>query len=201
MIPLFCQGKDKQAVTSAPVGLGVRLIPVTGASLLFEAGDRRFVSEGDGSACEYLGTVQSVATDSVAVEFATGATRTAGAPLWIPAALWAWPAGLGVTVRHARATGVEIRRSLGGTAYATRLLEPYEIESVRFESLPDGPFAALRAWFEDRAQDGLAEFTYIDAERAIRRVRLEAPRLEWSRSAKGLIAVGFDLQLLEALYI
>jgi len=202
MIPLFCQGKDVQRTTSQALGIGARQIPTAQAADYFRAGERVFVSEADVTDVEYLGTIQSVAADSITVELATQAARAEGAPLWTPGAMFEWPAGSDGAASRARHGGVEVVRSLGGEGYATRLHVPYDVESVRFENLTDDRFAQLSSWFDAPANGGLEEFTYVDATRVVWRVRLDAPVLEWSRNPRHLIAVGFNLHLLsEAVYV
>ena len=195
MIPFFCQGKDTQAATSGPLGLGTRTIPVTNAGALLHPGERLFINDPGGGPCEYLGRVHSVQVDSATVEFATGRTRAAGANVWTPALEFEWPAGPEVTVRRARHGGVELVRSLGGTAWSTRLESPHETEAVAFE-LSEDRFARFASWCEQTANDGLTDFTYVDSSRSASSVRLEIPTLEWSRTARGLIAVSFKLHLL-----
>jgi len=198
MIPLFCQGKDVQRETSEAIGIGARQIPTADAANQFRAGERVFISEPNGAEVEYLGTIQSVATDSITVELATAAAKSEGAKLWTPQEMFEWPAGaLGAAQRSCH-SGVEVVRSLGGVSYATRLHSPYETEKVRFENLSDERFEQLSSWFEQQANGGLDEFTYVDGAHAVWRVRLDAPTLEWSCTARDLVAVEFNLHLLSA---
>jgi len=202
MIPLFCQGKDVQRETSQAVGVGAKEIPTADAADHFRAGQRVFISEPDGSEIEYLGTILSVAINSITVELATQAAKSAGAKLWTPQTLFEWPSASADAAQRSRLTGDEVIRSLGGDCYATRLHSPCEIESVQFENLTDERFEQLSSWFEQQANEGLEEFTYVDASRVVYSVRLEAPKLEWTRTARNLIAVEFKLHLLsEASYI
>jgi hypothetical protein len=201
MIPLFCQDKDVQRTISQAVGIGTRQIPTEQAASYFRAGERVFVSKADATEVEYLGTIQTVATDSITVELATQVAHAVGAPLWTPGAVFEWPAGSDGAARRVRRGGVEVVRSLGGEGYATRLHLPYDVESVRFENLTDERFGQLSSWFDIQANGGLQEFTYVDAARVVWRVRLDAPALEWSRNPRNLIVVGFNLHLLsEAKY-
>lgn len=202
MIPLFCQGKDVQRETSEALGIGVRQIPTADADSHFFAGQRVFISETDETEIEFLGIILSVAADSITVEFATQAAKNSGAKLWTPPAVFDWPAGTADSSRRTRHSGVEVVRSLGGEAYATRLREPYNIEIVQFDNLSDERFARLFLWFDQNADGGLEEFTYVDAARAVWRVQWESPMLEWSRNPRGLVVVGFQLHLLsEASYV
>lgn len=197
MIPLFCQSKDVQRETSQAVGAGARLIPTADADDYFCAGQRVFISEPDASEVEFLGAIQSVAEDTITVELATQAAKSEGAKLWTPQAAFEWPAGAADAARRSRRSGVEVVRSLGGVAYATRLHSPYEIERVQFDNLTPERFAQLSSWFEQQADGGLEEFSYVDAARAVWRVRLDAPTLESSRNARDLLALHFDLHLLD----
>lgn len=201
IIPFFCQSKATQRETSQAVGIGTRLIPTLGAEDYFQPGQRIFISESDATEIEHLGTIQSVATDSITVGLATEAAKAVAAKLWTPEDVFEWPVGAEAAVRRMHHTGVGVIRSLGGDAYATRLQTPYEIEHVRFDNLTDDRFEQLSAWFEQQAGGGLEEFTYVNAAREVWRVRLDAPTLEWSRNPRDLIAVEFQLQLLnEASY-
>jgi hypothetical protein len=114
--------------------------------------------------------------------------------LWTPEAVFEWPAGRDVEAKRERRSAVAVERSLGGVAYATRLGAACACESVRFGNLTDERFAALLDWVEQKANDGLEAFSYIDASRVVRRVRLEAPSLEWQRNDRDLIAA--DLRIL-----
>ena len=202
IIPLFCQGKAVERETSQAVGIGAKVIPTPDAASYFESGNRIFISEPDATEIEYLGSVQSVAADSITATLATEAAKGSGAKLWTPAALFEWPVGSESAARRVRHTGVETVRSLGGNAWATRLESPYEIEVVRFDNLTREKSEQLSAWFDNEAGGGLEEFTYVDAARAVWRVRLDAPTLEWSPTARGLIAGEFKLHLLgEAAYV
>jgi len=202
MIPFFCQGKAVQRETSQAVGIGAKEIPTADALNHFRPGERVFISEPDGTEIEYLGTIQSVATDSITVELATQASKSEGAKLWTPQAMFEWPSGAPGAARRSHLTGVEAVRSLGNVSYATRLHSPYEIEDVRFDNLTDERFEQLLSWFEREANEGLEEFTYVDASRVVRRVRLDAPTVEWQRTARNLLAVEFKLHLLcQAEYI
>jgi hypothetical protein len=202
MIPLFCQGKAIQRETSQAVGMGARLIPTADANNYFHPGERIFISEPDATEVEFLGMIQSVASDSITVELATEAGKSEGAKLWTPQAVFEWPSGAAGEVRRSHHSGVEVVRSLGGVAYATRLRSAYEIESVRFENLTDGRFEQLSSWLGQQANDGLEEFTYVDPSRMLWRVRLDAPTLESSRNARDLVVIGFNLHLLsQASYI
>jgi hypothetical protein len=198
MTPLFCQGKDIQRETSAAVGIGARLIPTAEANSYFRPGVRVFISEPDATEVEFLGAIQSVASDSITVELATQAAKNEGAKLWTPLAVFEWPAGAAGATRRIHQGGVEVVRSLGGVAYATRLHSPCETENVRFDNLTDERFELLSSLFTQQANDGLEEFTYVDDGRAVWRVRLEAPTLESSRNARDLVVVGFNLHLLDA---
>jgi len=207
MIPLFCQGRAVERPTSQAVGMGAKQIPTDDATSYFSAGERVFISEADGSEVEYLGTIASVATNSVTVELATEAAKSEGAKLWTPEAMFEWPMQTGTArppaggrVRHG---GVEVVRSLGGEAYATRLGSAYVTESVRFENLTDERFGQLSSWLEQEADGGLEEFTYVDGSRVVRRVRLDVPAFEWTRRTAGdLIVAGFNLHFLaEATYV
>jgi hypothetical protein len=186
MIPLFCQSKSTQHVTSEAIGAGVREIPAADANAFFGEGERLFVSEPDGSEAEFLGRIQEIATDVITVELATQAAKGAGAKLWTPEAVFDWPVGDDVHSTRERQSGVEVVRSLGGAAYATRLRTACVSETVRFENLTDERFAALLDWIEQRSEDGLEEFTYVDVARVVRRVRLAVPSLEWHRNARDL---------------
>jgi len=201
MIPIFCRDKATERPTSQAVGIGATDIPIADASSYFAAGERVFISESDATEVEYLGTIRAADSDSITVEFATAAAKGAGAKVWTPDKVFEWPAGEDARAKRIRHSGVEVVRSLGGVAYATRLALPYEVEEVAFESLTDGRRAQLEDFFDEAADGGLDAFTYVDAARGVWRVRLDAPVLEWGRTARGLLAVEFRLQLLEgALY-
>lgn len=195
MIPLFCQSKEVQRETSGAVGAGVRIIPTLGAADSFRAGRRVFLSEFDQTKIEFLGTIQSVAADSITVAFATREGKAPGAKLWTPRSLFEWPVGLEPAAKRTQQTGVEIVRAVGGPAYATRLRQPHYVESVRFEDLTDERALQLAEWFTAQAAGGLEPFSYVDAARVIWRVALDAPALEWSRNARHLLSVSFCLQL------
>ena len=145
---------------------------------------------------EYLGMIRAVATDLVTVELATQASKAAGANLWTPVAVFEWPAGEGAAARRARQSGVEVVRSLGGVAYATRLREAGLAESVRFENLTEKRLGELLDWIEEEAGDGLDEFTYVDYARVLWRVRVEMPSFEWRRNERDLAVAEIRLLLL-----
>lgn len=198
MIPIFCQDKATERPTSQAVGIGATDIPVANASSYFNAGERAFISEPDATEVECLGTIQAADSDSITVEFATAAAKALGAMVWVPDKFFEWPAGEDVRARREQHSGVEVVRSLGGAAYSTRLHSPYEIETVAFDNVTGERRTQLAGFFDQAAEGGLEAFTYVDASRAVWRVRLDAPTLEWSRTARDLLAVEFRLQLLEA---
>lgn len=202
MIPFFCQGKDVQTATSGAVGVGTRTIPVQDASSYFASGLRLFISHADGSEVEYLGHVQSVDVDSVTVELATTVARAAGASVWTPLYALEWPAGRDVAVTRRRRTGVELVRTLGAEAYASRLHDAYEEISVRLSNLTDSRLDALLSWLEQQAEGALQDFTCVDADRTVWRVMFDLAALEWTRTERDLTLAEFNLQLLEkAVYV
>jgi hypothetical protein len=196
MIPFFCQNKATQQTTNAPVGLGSRTIPIADASSHFATGETVFISHSDGSAVEFLGTIEAADADSLTIEFATEIARATGALVWTPLHAFAWPPGRDVSVVRICRSGVEVMQALGGTAYATRLQTARESGNIRFANLTEERFEALRDWFDARADFGLEEFTYIDAARRVHRVCLATPDLSWRRTDRGLVAVEFELLLL-----
>lgn len=197
MIPIICQDKATERPTSQAVGIGATDIPITNASSYFNAGERAFISEPDATEVEYLGTIQAADADSITVEFATAAAKGSGAKVWVPDKIFEWPAGKEVRVRRVHDSGVEVVRSLGGKAYATRLRTAVEVEHVTFENVTDERRTELTDFFDQAADGGLDAFTYMDAARAVWQVRLDAPTLEWRRTARDLLAVEFRLQLLD----
>lgn len=202
MIPFFCKSKDIERTTSGAVGVGATEIPTVDAPSYFTAGDRLFISDPDGAGVEYLGTVVSVGSAMLTVEFATATARAAGDIIWTAQSRLDWPPGKRASIVSTKRSGVEVVRSLGGLGYATRLHDAYRVETVRFENLTDDRFATLSLWFDQQTNGGLDEFTYVDSDRVVRRVRFDAPQLEWRRTAEDLIALAFNLQLLaESSYI
>ena len=197
MKPVFAKGVGAQGQLSQGAAQGDTVLRVAGADQAFSVGDLVFCSEADGTETEYLGPASAVGGASVTAAFALAAAKSAGAPVWRPAARMVWPVGRSAPLLRVYDSGVEVQRTVSGALYHTRLREPYREETLVFDNLPRAAFDAYSDWFINTLGDGAEAFTFVDEERAVWTVKVMDTQLEQRESPAGVARVAVRLAVVE----
>lgn len=191
--PIFTKGTAlHRSLNSAPQA-GARIL-YCDESRDFSIGDRVFVAEADGSELEYMGVVR-VSGDPPWLEttLSMKKAKSANAAIWRAQSVFQWETVTAAPVQRVFHEGIVVDRSVGGGLWAVRVADPVREDTLRFNGVSRASFAAFRAWLAASTRNGLEEFTWVDEERQIARVRLLRCDLVQAENAPRTLA--FDLKL------
>lgn len=159
--PVFVKGKSNiRTVSSFTLNASSTTIVLTAAASPIAVGNFVFVSQADGTLCEYLGKATAVASATVTTMYRGRIARSAGALVWTPTASWqaASVISLGACSQD-WSTGIETLETTGAQPLHTKVAEHRDLVEMTWSMADRADRVALKAWLLANAGDGLGSFT------------------------------------------
>jgi hypothetical protein len=171
--PLFAHSKTGEREIAVSVEAGADGIPLADSSA-YSAGQVVFadLSNPSDSSLVFLGSVASVHPSGIVLARSLAFPLPAGTPVWAAAAHFQWPIMPVPSLERRHAGGVFVERSVGGALWSVKIADSWREDTVRFAGLPRSRFEALRLWIDTHVRGGADDFTWVDPEGALHRVRL-----------------------------
>lgn len=194
--PLFAKGKELERPLTHSANAGENFLRCAN-SYEFGIGQRTFVAESDGAELEYMGPV-TMAGDPPWVEtvLSLKQAKTVTATLWRAQTFFQWETVTSQPVQRAFHEGIVVERSVGGRLWSVRVADPLREDTLRFTGVSRPSFAAFQGWMAAATRGGLEEFTWVDEERQIARVRLVNCDLVQVENSPRTLAIDLKLAVL-----
>jgi hypothetical protein len=163
--PILAYGKTSAKLsTDATIAAGAVSIGVDNTDDAWALDDNLFISENDESETQFLGAVESIATNklSVTVDIPVSLSKGANARLWKPTTSYELQIGPGAALARRALTGVRTRVSRGGQVFSTRTSDNVNIVEFRYDSEDFGrafDWQGVVDWLRTNRRGGLDSFT------------------------------------------
>ena len=194
--PLFAVAKNLERALSHAETAGATDLHVPSPSD-FSVGAPIFVSEANGAEMEFLGRIRAIGDDTISVAFGLAADKSATAKIWTPSSAFPWEAVTSQPMERSFHEGIRVEQSVGGALWSVRTAEPLRTDRLRFREISRSHFAAFRSWLSAQVRGGLDDFTWVDEERNVARVRLVRCDFTQVEERPRVVELIVDLAVLE----
>ncbi len=189
---LFTRGLNPPQTLSDPVTSGETTFALTNADLFFSPGELLFIGDADGTYAEFLGSVSSVDSGSIASTLPALTARAAGASLFSPIDSVRTTGRLDPPLQRHLDTGIRSLRTLGGQVVAIRTAQPAGRIELRITGLTPDEDERLINELNAATDHGRLPFTLVSSSRRILALQIQDPGIQRTSTAGGHRTLRFN---------